>query len=194
MSIHHLHFFPLNFDYLVLQVGNTGYEDSAYSKSNGSGDDHLSEKQSAACIHFHEQQCENRSAGVPLMDANENNLVLSGGSEASNCSFSIETSSYKSSSLLEAGEGWVDSAVANSDSEKVTRFEVGTVGQDQSTSILEKLFNNALAVNGVDSPNFIEVPTILSNDENLCLIYNCLYSINGCIDPCILNWFGSVDM
>eukprot|EP00268_Persea_americana_P031007 TRINITY_DN300_c0_g1_i2.p1 TRINITY_DN300_c0_g1~~TRINITY_DN300_c0_g1_i2.p1 ORF type:complete len:1041 (+),score=265.57 TRINITY_DN300_c0_g1_i2:818-3940(+) len=147
------------------EVGNTGYEDSAYSKSNGSGDDHLSEKQSAACIHFHEQQCENRSAGVPLMDANENNLVLSGGSEASNCSFSIETSSYKSSSLLEAGEGGVDSAVANSDSEKVTRFEVGTVGHDQSTSILEKLFNNALAVNGVDSPNFIEHNDVKSDGD-----------------------------
>lgn len=159
---------------MVLQVGNTGYEDGAYSKSNGSGDDHLSQKQSAACMLSHEQQCENRSAGVPLMDANENNLVLSGGAVASNCSFSVETSSYKSSSLLEAREGWVDSAVANSDSEKVTRFEVGTVGQDdQSTSILEKLFNNALAVNGVGLPNFIEVLTILSNDEYLCLIYNC---------------------
>lgn len=155
-----LHIFSVNYHYSVLQVGNIGYEDNAHSKSNGLSGDRYSEKQSATSILSHEQKCENRSASAPFMDANEKNLVLSAGAEASNSSFSFENPSYETSSLLEAREGWVDSAVATSGSEKVTRFEVGTVGQDQSTSILEKLFNNALAVHGVGSPSFVEVPTI----------------------------------
>lgn len=140
----------------AVEVCNIGFEDNTQTKSNGSGNNQENEKKLTACMPSHEQKYEILNV-VPSIDANEKTPVPSADAEASNRSFSFESSSYKSSSLLETKEGWADSAVANFDTEKVAKFEaVNTVGQDQSTSILEQLLGNVSTVNGVGSPSFVE--------------------------------------
>ncbi|XXG67081.1 hypothetical protein AAC387_Pa06g0504 [Persea americana] len=144
------------------EVGNIGFEANAHAKSNVYGNGRETEKQSAAS---HEQKCKNRCVDARFMGANERTLIPSADAEASNCFLSFGNPYSKSTGLLEASEGSVDSEVASSDIEKATRFKVGAVGQDQSTSTLEELFNDPLAVNGVSLPSFIEHSDDKSNED-----------------------------
>ncbi|XP_058105656.1 uncharacterized protein LOC131249108 [Magnolia sinica] len=148
-----------------LEVGNIGFEDdvthTGHAKhslvGNGPGSDRENEKPLSVSVPSHKQEDEIQTVCVPSMSANEKTVIPSSGFEVSDCSFGSENPSSRTSSLQEARESWVDSAVTDFDAEKVTRCGIaGTVDQDHSATILDKLFGNALAVNGVGSPSFVE--------------------------------------
>lgn len=146
------------------EVAHVVFEDNALTESNGPENNRGDEEHLAASIHSSEHKYEAMIVG--LMDANEESLPPSSVADASDSSFSLENLSYKSSSIVEAKEGLGDVAVKKFDTDKTTRLEImGTASHDKPISILEKLFGNASAVNGVASPSFVEHGDVKSDGD-----------------------------
>ncbi|XP_077245509.1 chorismate synthase [Tasmannia lanceolata] len=140
---------------LSSEVGNIGFGDNITTDKCILVENVLEgEKKSSSSVHSSEPY-ETERAGVPLIDTNEN-TVIPLPAQVSNCSFGFENPSDRTSSKQEASEGPDDGAFTDFDAEKVPRETTGGVGHDNSASILEKLFGNALTEKHVGSPNFSE--------------------------------------
>ncbi|XP_042501547.1 uncharacterized protein LOC122079275 [Macadamia integrifolia] len=138
-------------------VGNVGFGDSIEHAednlvANVTYDNH-DEKQSW-CMDSSEQHYEANSVNAPLVDESER-IVFASSAAVSDTSAGFSTL-FETSKLSEACEGQTYGEVTI-DTDKVTGHKiVNTAGQDHSTSILEKLFGNALTANDVRSPSLME--------------------------------------
>lgn len=120
---------------------------------DGMDDDQDKRNQSAACLNANVQK--NGSMSTSVFMVNEN---LSANVEVVKSSIGFENVAAMSSGLQKVDEVWEDDIVKDFSNKKGTKSEiVDTVGQDHSTSILEKLFGSALSKNYDNSPTYVEV-------------------------------------
>lgn len=86
------------------------------------------------------------------------------------CKLNVDSEKLSGKATVhEANELWEDDIVIMNDSsfKKGSTYEVAnTVGQDQSTTILEKLFSGALSKNRASSPKSIEHQGVKAHEEN----------------------------
>ncbi|KAJ0111659.1 hypothetical protein Patl1_00499 [Pistacia atlantica] len=142
-----------------LEVGSSEHEDgSLHAKgnllSNGTFDNE--DKQSAeqfSSTHPHESM----SIHVSANSKSDKVQNLTSGLDVSSKTTGPDGRIYKSSNLLKTFEALEESEGVEVDVEKVTDSKiVSESSQDQSSSILDKLFGNVLTVNGGASNNLVE--------------------------------------
>ncbi|XP_010261343.1 PREDICTED: uncharacterized protein LOC104600207 isoform X2 [Nelumbo nucifera] len=150
------------------EVENVAFEGNIIHSSNllANGDsEKLKEKKSLKHMDSSEQEPESKTIQVPFMEESEEIVIPLSSQEVSGSSFGATNPSCKTSNLSEVCERKMDGEVADVDAEKVTGHDVsGTTGQDNSTSILDKLFGSALTVNSGVSSSLIEQNDMKADD------------------------------
>ncbi|KAL6006740.1 hypothetical protein ACLOJK_032234 [Asimina triloba] len=146
------------------EVGNALLEDFTQANQtkgplvgDGPGSDQENGKLSLVSDPSQKQQNEIGTIGGPFAGGNDEDMMPASCFEFSNSSFGFENPTYRTSSVQEARESWVDGTITDFDAGRVTCSSAGVVDQDHAKTILDKLFGNALALNSVGSPSFVEI-------------------------------------
>ncbi|KAM1028038.1 hypothetical protein FF1_040704 [Malus domestica] len=144
-----------------VEVGNSGLEENilrAKTKPVLNGTSHNQvEKQSTEQMFLSKQQHGSASTDVPVDSMGEKNQNLSPPQGALNKIIGIESQLYNIANTSQPVEVSRNSEVIDLNAEKVMRTKiVGESNQGPPASILEKLFTNAVALNGVGSSNTTE--------------------------------------
>ncbi|XP_073102426.1 uncharacterized protein [Elaeis guineensis] len=128
---------------------------------DGMDNDQEKRNQPAACMNANVQT--SGSMGTSVFLVNEN---LSANVEVVKSSIGFENVVGMSSGLQKVDEVWEDDIVKDFSHKKGTKSEIlATVGQDHSTSILEKLFGSALSKNYDNSPTYVENQGLERDEE-----------------------------
>lgn len=145
---------------------------------NGNSDNQV-EKQSTEQMVLGKQQHGSASTHASVDSMSEKNPNLSPPQGAYNKMIGIDSQIYDTSNTSQALEASKNSEVIDLNGEKLAGNKiVGESNEGHSTSILEKLFSSAGALNGVASSKISEV-IVVSNGVSFC-IYR--FSINTCKD------------
>ncbi|XP_017699190.3 uncharacterized protein LOC103710699 isoform X2 [Phoenix dactylifera] len=153
---------------LSVQSSSTSLESEARSAVvgdkiplDGMYKDQEKRNQSAVCMNANVQKSGFMNTSVFFV-----NESSSTNAEVVKPSIGFENAATMTSGLQKVSEVWEDDRVNDFSNEKEAKSEiVNTVGQDHSTSILEKLFGSALAKNYESSPTYVENQGLKTYEE-----------------------------
>ncbi|XP_010661805.1 uncharacterized protein LOC100248277 isoform X3 [Vitis vinifera] len=137
------------------EVGNPELEDSL-SHSHGNSVVNGAEKQSAHEMSLSEHHHQNVTIEVPFINKNGNIVNSSSNLESSNKTIGMDSQSYMPSSLSNMHEALENGESTELNMKKSQEKIVGEYSQDNSTSILDKLFGTSLTVASGSSSSFVE--------------------------------------